>query len=515
MLIRVAEIGVPASRPVDFGECNGGESVYQLLTWIDGEDAEAVLPALSEAQQYALGVKAGEILRKIHSIPAPEGIEDWETRFSRKTRMKMEKYRECDIRFKGDEAVIDYIESNLRLLKNRPQNCHHGDYHAGNMIITSDGIAIIDWNRPDYGDPWEELNRIVWDAQCSPQFATGEVCGYFGGEPPIEFWRLLALYISSNTLSSIYWAIPFGQGEIDTMLKQSHDVLRWYDNMQNIVPTWYLKDFYIQYIDGVPFKLKSPFDFSFLRKYGKVFKVFDGQDSGNICFGVTAEDGKRYFVKFAGAPTEQYNGAVTDAIERLKSAVPVYIDLAHPALIKFVSAEETGGGYAVVFEWVDALCACRMYPNDRQKFLQIPLDKRIHAYEDILEFHAYVIERGYVAIDFYDGSIMYDSANERTVICDIDFFVKAAYVLNTGELWGCTRFMSPEDYQTGAMIDEVTNVYGMGAMAFALFSEDDRTTEKWPLGEKLYNVVKRAVSDERSERQQSIRQLINKWRAAK
>jgi len=49
------------------------------------------------------------------------------------------------------------------------------------------------------------------------------------------------------------------------MMKQSQDVLGWYDNMQNPVPTWYLKDFYIQHIDGVSFKLKSPFDFSFRR----------------------------------------------------------------------------------------------------------------------------------------------------------------------------------------------------------------------------------------------------------
>jgi len=56
---------------------------------------------------------------------------------------------------------------------------------------------------------------------------------------PMEFWRLLALYISSNTLSSLPWAIPFGDGEIETMTKQAADVLSWYDNMRNPVPTWY------------------------------------------------------------------------------------------------------------------------------------------------------------------------------------------------------------------------------------------------------------------------------------
>lgn len=98
---------------------------------------------------------------------------------------------------------------------------------------------IIDFDRYDFGDPWEEFNRIVWCAQKAPIFASGMVDGYFDGQVPEEFWKLLALYISSNTLSSVPWAIPFGQREIDTMLHQAAEVLEWYDNMKNPVPTWY------------------------------------------------------------------------------------------------------------------------------------------------------------------------------------------------------------------------------------------------------------------------------------
>jgi serine/threonine-protein kinase len=251
MLGRMAELDVPASRPVDFGVCDGGKSVYQLLAWIDGEDAEAALPALTETEQYVLGVRSGEILRKIHSIPAKETQEDWAVRFNRKTDRKMDAYRKCGLRFDGDERLVAYIEQNRALLDSRPQCYQHGDYHVGNMIIgAGNALSIIDWNRPDYGDPWEEFNRIVWSAQCSPHFATGQLHGYFGGEPPMAFFQLLAFYIASNTLSSIYWAIPFGQSEVDTMMKQSQDVLSWYDNMRNPVPSWYLKDFSVREIDG-------------------------------------------------------------------------------------------------------------------------------------------------------------------------------------------------------------------------------------------------------------------------
>ena len=109
----------------------------------------------------------------------------------------------------------------------------------GNMMISQSELIIIDFDRFDYGDPWEEFNRIVWCAQASPKFACGMVDGYFDGQVPYQFWQLLALYICSNTLSSIPWAIPFGQKEIDTMINQAKDVLSWYDNMKNPVPTWY------------------------------------------------------------------------------------------------------------------------------------------------------------------------------------------------------------------------------------------------------------------------------------
>ncbi|MDR0248825.1 MAG: serine/threonine protein kinase [Oscillospiraceae bacterium] len=338
--------------------------------------------------------------------------------------------------------------------------------------------------------------------------------GYFGGEPPIEFFKLLAFYIASNTLSSIYWAIPFGQTDIDTMMKQAQDVLERFDNMQNPMPTWYLKDFYIQWIDGVPYKLKAPYDFSFLGKYGKVFKVFDEQDSGNICFGAEADDGKRYFIKFAGAPAARNTMHADEAVANLRCAVSAYRDLAHPNLIKLINAEEIGGGFAVFFEWVDAICAQRMYPADYQKFRQLPPETLNRIFEDIVGFHIHAADKGYVAIDFYDGSIMWDTANERTVICDIDFYQKSPYIGRMG-LWGSSRFVSPEERADGALIDEVTTVYTMGATAFCLFADSDRSPEAWPLSEAKYMVVKKAVSDERSRRQQTIEQLIKEWRAAK
>jgi serine/threonine-protein kinase len=161
--------------------------------------------------------------------------------------------------------------------------------------------------------------------------------------------------------------------------------------------------------------MKESFDFSFLSKHGKVFKIFDAQDSGNICFGIT--DGKnKYFVKFAGAPTERACVSIDEAVANLKRTVPIYKDLAHPNLIKLIDAEEIGGGFAMVFEWADAECMHPMYPMSRREFLKMTLETRHQVFEDILTFHAHAVKQGYVAIDFYDGCIMYDFSNKRTVL---------------------------------------------------------------------------------------------------
>lgn len=238
LMQRVAALRVPMCEALEFGTCD--EGVYSVQTWIEGRDAEELLPELSEEAQYRYGYESGKILQKIHSIPAPEGIEDWEVYFNRKADRKIEMYEECPLKYENGHAFIEYINANRHLLQGRPRTYQHGDYHVGNMMIDNSGkLFIIDFNRNDSGDPWEEFNRIVWCAQAAPKFAAGMVDGYFDSEVPMEFWRLLALYISSNTLSSLPWAIPFGDGEVQTMTNQAADVLKWYDNMTNPVPTWY------------------------------------------------------------------------------------------------------------------------------------------------------------------------------------------------------------------------------------------------------------------------------------
>lgn len=281
----------------------------------------------------------------------------------------------------------------------------------------------------------------------------------------------------------------------------------------------------IKIIDNVTFELKRDYDFSWLSKYGKVFCVYDQQDSGNICFGVENEN-RKLFIKYAGAPTVNYEGKLEDAILRIKKSLPVYEDIKHPNLINLVEHFNQGEGYACIYEWVDGECLHAHWNFDKYpkythpespnfKFNLLTLEKKLHCIDIIFNLHTLVAEKGYVAIDFYDGSIMYDFKTNKTTICDIDFYYKGSFTNVDGSMICSPRFMSPEEREKGAIIDEVSNVFNLGAITYELLGNNrSRSLKDWKGSEKLFYVAKKATSKDRTERYQSIKDLYKAWNSA-
>ncbi|GAA0133770.1 phosphotransferase family protein [Paenibacillus sp. YSY-4.3] len=229
------------SRPVDFGICNEGKLVYTLFTWVEGKDAREAIPKLPPSEQYRLGMKSGEILRAMHKNPAPNQSSSWAERYNLKIDKYIANYSACGIHLKGAEQVLNYIETHRYLLERRPMTFQHGDYHLGNMVVSSSGkLGIIDFNRLDYGDPWEEFNRITWCANESAEFASGRIHGYFQDEVPESFFKLMALYIACNQIASVPWSVPYGEAEVNYMLERAEQVLEWYNGFESWVPSWYL-----------------------------------------------------------------------------------------------------------------------------------------------------------------------------------------------------------------------------------------------------------------------------------
>lgn len=51
MMKQVASFGVPMCQPIEFGTCD--EGVYSIQSWIDGDDAEEIMSAQSDTEQYS------------------------------------------------------------------------------------------------------------------------------------------------------------------------------------------------------------------------------------------------------------------------------------------------------------------------------------------------------------------------------------------------------------------------------------------------------------------------------
>ena len=82
-----------------------------------------------------------------------------------------------------------------------------------------------EWEYARTGNPTRAaLERLIAELEegtAGFAFASGMADGYFDNNVPPDFWRLLALYIGSNTLASLPWAIPFGEEEVQTMRRQA------------------------------------------------------------------------------------------------------------------------------------------------------------------------------------------------------------------------------------------------------------------------------------------------------
>lgn len=278
-------------------------------------------------------------------------------------------------------------------------------------------------------------------------------------------------------------------------------------------------------IDDVRFELQEEHDFGWLAKLGHVFEVFAQQDSGNISFGVEKND-ERFFIKYAGARCITFSGDPQAAIINLKNAMPLYSELSHPALIKLIEHYEVGSGYAAVFEWFEgeSLHPHWAFPppakyNDPDspfyRFKHLSVAQRLVSLEHIFSFHEFVEKNGFVAIDFYDGSLLYNFIHNEIKICDIDLYHRRPYYNTMGRLWGSSRFMSPEEFSLDAEIDGCTNVFNMGAMAFALLGgECDRSLEHWEAGKELYDIALMAVEPCRENRYRCVSEFKLAWDSA-
>jgi serine/threonine-protein kinase len=255
----------------------------------------------------------------------------------------------------------------------------------------------------------------------------------------------------------------------------------------------------------------------FLAETGDVFVVIGGHDSGNTSYGVEAGS-ERFFVKFSSN---------VGGISSLANAVAFHGAVQHGAIPPMLGTIRTTDGFAVVHEWREGQnlndpfvpgSPGREDPaSSFARFRELPLSRRLEAFDTILDAHLAVTAAGYVAVDFYDGTVMYDFDSHRVSLCDLDEYRPGPYVLEADRQSGSSRFMAPEEWQHSAVIDERTTVFTLGRAAFVLLSEGEQGetgAELWPAATTLREIALRATHTNPDARFETVAQLAAAWRNA-
>src|SRR5262249_33967863 len=84
-----------------------------------------------------------------------------------------------------------------------------------------------------------------------------------------------------------------------------------------------------------------------------------------------------------------------------------------------------------------------------------------------------------------------------------------------GRMFGSSRFMAPEEFERGAPIDAVTNVFTMGRTALVLLSDGSPDRAVFRGSDAQFEVVAKACRPLRADRFGSMAEFHTEWLRAR
>ena len=266
-------------------------------------------------------------------------------------------------------------------------------------------------------------------------------------------------------------------------------------------------------INGLTVRLKAPHSLQWLSRFGRLFCVFDQLISGHLCFGVQ-DNGNRYFIKYAGAPTLGYAGDRALAVSKLRELDSRYLLLNHRAFTRRIDAFETPGGFGIVFDWFEGYALAPPI-SQLMAFRAMPYAQRLALFDDLADFLVLASDNDFITAGISDRNILIDSEKKKALFCSADHFLPMPAVNTRGRLSGSPWFLAPEMYIPGARLDEAANVWQMGMLAHTFFGNRlEPNPGQWEGTPALYAVAKKALSSDTSKRYSLARQFLINWRQA-
>ena len=148
-----------------------------------------------------------------------------------------------------------------------------------------------------------------------------------------------------------------------------------------------------------------------------------------------------------------------------------------------------------------------------QRFRRLPAGEIAAAIDAAIGAHVGLCGRGWVACDFYDGSMMYDFASRRLTIFDLDSYSQGPFVNEMGRLFGSDRFMAPEEFEKGARIDERTTVFNLGRSAAVFLGDGTLARAAFRGTDAQHAAMAAACRPDPDERLQRVAELAEAWRS--
>ncbi|KIL44609.1 aminoglycoside phosphotransferase [Jeotgalibacillus soli] len=207
---------------------------YSIFSFIEGEDAKTLMPEWTKEVQYMIGLEAGKDHARMHLYQAPKIIKPWYERALKKHEQYVKAYQTCEVKISSNDKIFQFIDGNLGIIKNRPNQLQHDDFHLENIIVKDKRYnGVIDFNGYDWGDPNHDIVKIaLFRREISIPFSIGQIIGYFNQKIPEDFWRLYAIYVAMTLFFSIVWSIKAGISVADEMMERLHVVLEDHKNFE-------------------------------------------------------------------------------------------------------------------------------------------------------------------------------------------------------------------------------------------------------------------------------------------
>ncbi len=250
------------------------------------------------------------------------------------------------------------------------------------------------------------------------------------------------------------------------------------------------------------------------------------QDSGNVSWLVEVETG-RLFVKTAGTTGSQQPGAAVPYFDHegrvglLRNAVDLAQSCRHPALSRLLNVIESPAGPALVYEAArgELVGVARDSREDSsssyQRFAHLPAEQLLGVFDILIDLHVALAAAGWVACDLYDGCLMVDFATGSLTVIDLDSYRRGPSVNDMGRMFGATRFMAPEEFELGAVIDERTTVFTLGRLVWHFGTRLSEQVEDFCGPPAVARVLQRACQSAPAARHASVASFAEAWRTAR